>query len=76
MQIKFHNFSDHPLYQDKVIYFLFYLTTPGKQFSVSRFGPSSAAGVDPPDESDEESGDDGMELFNGAIFAVINCNEI
>ena len=47
-------------------------TTPGKQFSVSRFGPSSAAGVDPPDESEEESGDDGMELFIVPILAVIS----
>ena len=49
------------------------LTTPGRQFSASKFGPSSAAGVDPPDESDDESGDDGMELFSVPILAVINC---
>ena len=51
------------------------LTTPGKQFSVSRLGPSSPAGVDPPEESDEESGDEGIELFNVPILAVINCNK-
>jgi len=48
------------------------LTTPGRQFSASKFGPSRAAGVEPPDESDDESGDDGMELFSVPILAVIN----
>ena len=38
------------------------LTTPGKQRSVSIFGPSEAAGGDP-EESDDESGDDGIEEF-------------
>ena len=55
------------------IHLLIFLTTPGRQFSASKFGPSRAAGVDPPDESDDESGDDGMELFIVPILAVINC---
>lgn len=38
------------------------LTTPGKQRSVSIFGPSEAAGGDP-EESDDESGDEGIEEF-------------
>ena len=52
------------------------LTTPGRQFSASKFGPSKAAGVDPPDESDDESGDDGMELFSVPILAVIIWRKI
>ena len=31
--------------------------------------------MDPPEESDEESGDEGIELFIVPILAVINCNE-
>ena len=49
------------------------LTTPGRHFSASMLGPSQAAGVEPVDESDEESGDEGMELFRGATLAVISC---
>lgn len=48
------------------------LTTPGKLFSASRLGPSIVAAVDPVDESDEESGEDGTELSTGPILAVIN----
>jgi len=29
--------------------------------------------VDPPDESEDESGDDGIELFSVPILTVINC---
>ena len=32
--------------------------------------------MDPPDESDDESGDDGMELFSVPILAVINWRKI
>lgn len=45
-------------------------TTPGKQRSVSIFGPSEATGGEP-EESDDESGDDGMEEFEWPILTVI-----
>ena len=48
------------------------LTTPGRQFSASRFGPSKAADVEPVDDSDDESGDEGIELLTGPILAVMS----
>ena len=46
------------------------LTTPGKQRSVSILGPSKAVGGEL-EESDDESGEEGIEEFTWPILAVI-----
>lgn len=48
------------------------LTTPGRHFSASMFGPSQGCWGDPPEESDELSGDEGMLEPIGHNLAVMS----